>query len=227
MKLLGHYEAVPIRNSNRKVEVYFPHFISKVFPLIPINGWPFLILWSTGERIADLALWVIIVETLLCAILDLFYISYRVISDGELKRMRNGELVSKSGELYEIGKWGSPDHGGRPFYRFAIKGSNENGEPFDEIYEMPPELYDKYLERFSHSKFQRASHGPAYLVEIVYLPPLNTPEFTYLEPSSKLRKPNDSHIHLPISKSQVVEIFYNRKLSYKCYIGSGALFARW
>ena len=59
MKLLGHYEPVPIRNSNRKVEVYFPHFISKVFPLIPINGWPFLILWPTGERIADLALWVI------------------------------------------------------------------------------------------------------------------------------------------------------------------------
>lgn len=227
MKLLGHYESIPIRNSKKKVEVYFPHFISKVFPLIPINGWPFLILWSTGERIADLALWVIIVETLLCAIGDLFYISYRVISDGELKRMRNGELVSKSGELYEIGKWGSPDHGGRPFYRFAIKGSNENGEPFDEIYEMPPELYDKYLKRFSHSKSQRISHGPAYLVEIVYLPPLNTPEFTYLEPSSKLRKPNDSHIHFPISKSLVVEIFYNRKLSYNCYIGGGDLFARW
>ena len=167
MKLLGHYESIPIRNSKKKVEVYFPHFISKVFPLIPINGWPFLILWSTGERIADLALWVIIVETLLCAIGDLFYISYRVISDGELKRMRNGELVSKNGELYEIGQWGSPDHGGRPFYRFAIKGSNENGEPFDEIYEMPPELYDKYLKRFSHSKFQRISHGPAYLVEIL------------------------------------------------------------
>ena len=227
MKLLGHYESIPIRNSKKKVEVYFPHFISKVFPLIPINGWPFLILWSTGERIADHALWVIIVETLLCAIGDLFYISYRVISDGELKRMRNGELVSKNGELYEIGQWGSPDHGGRPFYRFAIKGSNENGEPFDEIYEMPPELYDKYLKRFSHSKSQRISHGPAYLVEIVYLPPLNTPEFTYLEPSSKLRKPNDSHIHFPISKSLVVEIFYNRKLSYNCYIGGGDLFARW
>ena len=227
MKLLGHYESIPIRNSKKKVEVYFPHFISKVFPLIPINGWPFLILWSTGERVADLALWVIIVETLLCAIGDLFYISYRVISDGELKRMRNGELVSKSGELYEIGKWGSPDHGGRPFYRFAIKGSNENGEPFDEIYEMPPELYDKYLKRFSHSKSQRISHGPAYLVEIVYLPPLNTPEFNYWEPSSKLRKPNDSHIHFPISKSLVVEIFYNRKLSYNCYIGGGDLFARW
>ena len=226
MKLLGHYEPVPIRNSNRKVEVYFPCFISKVFPLIPINGWPFLILWSTGERIADLALWVIIVEILLCAILDLFYISYRVILDGELKRMRNGELVSKRGELYEIGKWGSPDHGGRPFYRFAVKGSNENGEPFDEIYEMPPELYDKYLNRFDHSKFQRVSHGPAYLVEIAYLPPVNTPEFTYLEPSSKLRKPNDSHIHLPISKSRVVEIFYNQRLPYKCYIGGG-LFARW
>ena len=138
--------------------------------------------------------------------------------------MRNGELVSKSGKLYEVGKWGSPNHGGRPFYRFAIKASNENRDPFDEIYEMPPELYDKYLERFSHSKFQRISHGPAYLVEIVYLTPLNTPEFTDLEPSSKLRKPNDSHIHLPISKSRVVEIFYNRKLSYKCYICHGEVY---
>ena len=51
--------------------------------------------------------------------------------------MLNGELVSKSGKLYEVGKWGSPDHGGRPFYRFAIKASNENRDPFDEIYEMP------------------------------------------------------------------------------------------
>ena len=72
MKLLGHYESIPIRNSKKKVEVYFPHFISKVFPLIPINGWPFLIWWSTG----DATLWVIIVETLLCAIGDLFYIFY-------------------------------------------------------------------------------------------------------------------------------------------------------
>ena len=133
MKLLGHYESIPIRNSKKKVEVYFPHFIEKIFPLIPINGWPFLILWSTGEQVKDLALWVIIVTILLVAIGDLFYISYRVISDGELKRMRNGELVSKKGELYEIGKWGSSDHGGRPFYRFAIKGCKTNGEPFDEI----------------------------------------------------------------------------------------------
>ena len=93
MKLLGHYESIPIRNSKKKVEVYFPHFIEKIFPLIPINGWPFLILWSTGEQVKDLALWVIIVTILLVAIGDLFYISYRVISDGELKRMRNGELV--------------------------------------------------------------------------------------------------------------------------------------
>lgn len=227
MKFLGHYESIPISNSKRKVKVYIPHLVEKAFPLLPINGWPLLILWSTGERIADLALWVIIVEVILVAIGDLFYISYVVITDGEIKRMRNGELVSKKGEMYEIGKWGSSDHGGRPFYRFAIKGCNISGEPFDEIYKMPPELYDKYLERFPHSSFKRVTHGPAYLVEIVYLPPLNTPEFTYLSSSSQLRKPNDSHIHLPISQSLVVEIFYNQKLSYKCYIGSGALFSRW
>lgn len=49
--------------------------------------------------------------------------------------------------------------------------------PFDEIYEMLPELDDKYLYRVAHSKFQRISHGPAYMAEILYLPPLNTPEF--------------------------------------------------
>ncbi len=227
MLRLGKYQSIPISNSRRKVKVYVPHFIEKAFPPIGITGVFLLGFYSTGERILSTKPIVVFVFFLFPVLLDLFYIQHRITSDKNLKRMINGELVSKIGELYEISKWTTDPKEVRAFYRFAIKGCNANGEPFDEIYEMPYELYDKYVDRFAHSKFQRISHGPAYRVEIVYLPPLKTPEFTYLEPSSKLRRPNDSHIHLPISKSLVVEIFYNQRLSYDCDIGSGALFARW
>lgn len=230
MKRLGHYQSVPISNSKRTVKIYVPHFVEKIFPPVIITGLFLLGFYSTGEKILSTKPTVLFGFFLFPALLDFFYISYRITSDKNTKRMINGELISKTGELYEISKWSTDPKGVRAFYRFAIKGYDLTGEFFDEIYEMPTVLYNKHINRYTNAHGVRKRNccsGFAYLVEVVFLPPLKTPEFSYLEPSSKLRKPNHNNINLPISKSEVVEIFYKKKLSYDCKIGDDALFARW
>lgn len=146
-----------------------------------------------------------------------------------LKRILNGELILRTGELYIVSSrlYGVRDKS--CYYRFAIRNhSTKNGYP-EVIYEMPQRLYKKFCAQGGN---QSVFH--AYLVEFAVLPPECSSEFRLWDASSKLRKRAKSSSHenieyfakLPISCAEVVEIFYVRELSYICKTDNDLLFSR-
>lgn len=229
MKIWGHYESVKIQGSQRTAEVYVPTMLN--YGKLPFLFFivPFAILHSSGEGLEEMASPLFLLFTLASFGLSFMSIYAIIKIKRDLKRILNGELIARTGELYIVSSrlYGVRDKA--CYYRFAIRDrSTKNGYP-EVIYEMPQRLYKKFCAQGGN---QTVSH--AYFVEFAVLPPERSSEFRLWDASSKLRKRAKSSSRediehfakLPISCAEVVEIFYVRELSYICKTDNDLLFSR-
>ena len=236
IKIWGHYETVKMQGTQRTTEVFIPSLLnSSCFPL-GVFIMPFLIFLSGGEALEEwkspghiLILLGFFAFGLLCV-----YGTYKVRKD--YKRIQNGELVARTGELYFVSGMRSRISSGRPdVFRFAVRNYRGSSTFPEEIYEMPRKIYEKFLAQYQIKEDTIYSDLHSYLVEYIVLPPLDVPEFRCWTTSSKLRKsiqaisPDEVAEHygkLPISRSDVIEIFYIKELPNRCEVGYDFLFSR-
>lgn len=229
MKIWGHYESVKIQGSQRTAEVYVPTFLN--YGTLPFFFFiaPFAIIHSSGEGLEAMESPLFLLFTL--SLFGLSFMSiYAIIKiKRNLRRILNGELIIRTGELYIVSSWLYGVRDNSCYYRFAIRNhSTKNGYP-EVIYEMPQKLYKKFCVQGGN---RSVSH--AYFVEFAVLPPEGSSEFRLWNASSKLRKGAQSssreniehYAKLPISCAEVVEIFYIRELSYICKTDNDLLFSR-
>ena len=236
IKIWGHYETVKIQGTQRTTEVFIPSLLNlSCFPL-GCFIMPFLIFHSSGEGLEK---WkspshiLIILGFFLFGSLCLFAAFKR---RKNYTRMQNGELVSRTGELYCVSGIRLRISSTKPdAFRFAVRNYRGSNTFPEEIYEMPPKLYRRFLEQYQIEENTIYSDLRSYLVEYVVLPPLDVPEFRCWTTSSKLQKHTQAFFlykvaerygKLPISRSWVIEIFYIKELPNRCEAGYDFLFSR-
>lgn len=237
MKIWGHYETVKIQGTQRTTEVFIPSILNlSCFPL-GVFIMPFLMFLSSGEGPEE---WkspghILIILGFFAFGLLCVYATFKRRKD--YKRIQNGELVSRTGELYCVsGMRLSISSGGRPDrFRFAVRNYRGSSTFPEEIYEMPRKLYEKFLSQYQIEENTIYDNLHSYLVEYVVLPPLDVPEFRCWTTSSKLQKHTNAFFFykvaehygkLPISLSKVIENFYIKELPNRCKVGNDFLFSR-
>lgn len=215
--IFGHLESFPIKNSTKKVKIYVPHLIRKIaLPvLIPILS--IIFFYSTGDTMRNTNPLVLIGFFILPVFIEIMVILNVRATDKRIERMRNGELMSKTGEVYLLSKEWTNDPKGGNSYRLAIKGRDENGRSFDEIYNISDSIYYNHIQHYTNGRrsvFREPRSGPAYLVEIIFLPPVDLPEFSrYKHPKKSKNKTKpvaDCFAKLPISNSEVIKVIYKK-----------------
>ena len=142
IKIWGHYETVKIQGTQRTTEVFIPSLLnSSCFPLF-VFIMPFLIFHSSGEGLEE---WkspshILIILGFFAFGLLCIYAEFKWRKD--YKRIQNGELVSRTGELYCVSGMSrsissrSPDQ-----FRFAVRNYRGSSTFPEEIYKMPRKLY--------------------------------------------------------------------------------------
>lgn len=229
MKIWGHYESVKIQGSQRTAEVYVPTLLN--YGTLPLLFFilPFAIIISGKEDLEAMKSPFVLLFTLASFGLSFISIYATIKIKRDLKRILNGELIARTGELYIVSSVLYAVRGHLCRYRFAIRDhSTKNGYP-EVIYKMSQSLYEKFCAQGGN---RSVSH--AYFVEFAVLPPEGSSEFRLWNASSKLRKGAQSssreniehYAKLPISCAEVVEIFYVRELSYICKTDNDLLFSR-
>ena len=229
MKIWGHYESVKIQGSQRTAEVYVPTMLN--YGTLPLLFFilPFAIIISGKGDLESMKSPFVLLFTLASFGLSFISIYATIKIKRDLKRILNGELIARTGELYIVSSVLYNVRGHLCRYRFAIRNRNTKNSYPEVIYEMSQSLYEKFCAQIgSQSVFH------AYLVEFAVLPPECSSEFRLWDASSKLRKRAKSSSHenieyfakLPISCAEVVEIFYVRELSYICKTDNDLLFSR-
>lgn len=238
MKIWGHYETVKIQGTQRTTEVFIPSLPNlSCFPL-GCFIMPFLMIYSSGEGLEEWKSPSNILIILGFFAFGLLCVSAEFKRRKDYKRIQNGKLVSRTGELYFVSGMSTSIHsGGKPDkFRFAVRNYRGSSTFPEEIYEMPRKLYEKFLEQYQIKENTKYSNLHSYLVEYVVLPPLDVPEFRCWTTSSKLQKHTQAFFpykvaehygKLPISRSDVIEIFYIKELSNRCEAGYDFLFSRW
>ena len=230
IKIWGHYETVKIQGTQRTAEVYVPTLLNYgslpfLFFIIPFA----MIISSKEGRLEAMTSPLFLLFALANFSLSFLCIYGNIRIKQYLKRILNGELIARTGELYVVSSVVYAVRGNLCHYRFAIRNHKAKNIYPEVIYEMPQRLYEKFCD-------QRGSQSVchAYLVEFAVLPPECSSEFRFWNASSKLRKGAQSSSHgnieyyakLPISCSEVVEIFYIQELSYICKTDNDFLFSR-
>lgn len=232
MRIWGHYESVKIQGSDRTAEVYIPTWLNYACLPVLFFALPFAVVFSSKESLESAInsplVFLFFLVSFILGLMSLYGIHLRI---RDQKRVLNGELVARTGELYIV----SRIHVSKSFfhYRFAIRNYKMKSGFYEVIYEMPQMLYNKFVDQCS-STGRSLSVCPAYQVEFAILPPLDVPEYRCWDATSKLRKSAQSSVYgnlesyakLPISCSEVVDIFYIKELPYICKTGNDFLFSR-
>jgi len=183
MKIWGHYESVKIQGSQRTAEVYVPTMLN--YGTLPLLFFilPFAIIISGKGDLESMKSPFVLLFTLASFGLSFISIYATIKIKRDLKRILNGELIARTGELYIVSSVLYNVRGHLCRYRFAIRNRNTKNSYPEVIYEMSQSLYEKFCAQIgSQSVFQ------AYLVEFAVLPPECSSEFRLWDASSKLRK---------------------------------------
>lgn len=236
IKIWGHYETVKIQGTQRTTEVFIPSLLNSSCLPFFVFITPFLIFHSSEEGLEEWKSPSHILIILGFFILGLMCLSATFKERKNYKRIQNGGLVSRTGELYCVSGFKNTIHSSKPNeFRFAVRNYKGSSTFPEEIYEMSRKLYEKFLEQYQIKENTICSDLHSYLVEYIVLPPLDVPEFSCWTASSKLRKSTQAFFlykvaehygKLPISRSDVIEIFYIKELPNRCEAGYDFLFSR-
>ena len=156
----------------------------------------------------------------------------------DVKRMRNGELVLRSGELFILSR--APSTRYRHGYRFAIRNRQEKGAV--EIYEMPEKLYQQFCARCCGGRYHARSlreesrlfYGMdprVYQVDLVVLSPEKGPAFRLVELSDAMRRIAGGGLpanggKYPVFTGTVADILYGEGRFDTFYVKDDVLFER-
>lgn len=244
----GHYEKMIVQGSKRKVNVFVPSILNNLIPAFVFFALsaPIMMALFTPDEGDSL------LESPLLLLLGLFFellffavgvaaVWMCVCERRDVKRMRNGELVLKTGELFIISRESIPGKYNSTYcYRFALRSGQDKRDV--EIYEMPEKIYDKFCEHggCGKEKVRNArekgklfySLNPrVYLVEVAVLVPKKGAEFRMIDLSGKLERIvgdnmlGESHCgQFPLFNGTVADIFYKKGVSYQCIVSNGDLF---
>lgn len=217
MRLFGHYETVPVRNTRRKVKVYVPSLIKHILISLLIALVPLMIVLSythdMGQIIQELTggFSMGFSVFMLALALVVFYGNRMFARD--TRRMLSGELTARTGVLWAIGQQSRSGP-----WRLVIETQDAAGTPLrNEIYNIPETLYKEFMEKRS---------GSAWLVELAVLPPLSGPEFSEPAASGEGAGPDPMGFgKMPVSRAEVAEIFYLERQPYGCVNDCRSLFS--
>ena len=243
MSIWGHYEKVRVQGSKRKAKIFIPSLLHSALPplvffALPIAG----VLSGSDEGRSLLASPGSMVLT---AVFFLFFFAIGLMGvwagiceQRDVKRMRSGELVLRSGELFILSRKYTPRY--HHDYRFAIRNRQGRGEV--EIYEMPEKLYQQFCARCwggtyhvrSTREESRLFYGldpRVYQVDLVVLPPEKGPAFRLVELSDAMRRiagegsPANGGKY-PVFTGTVADILYKNGRFDTFYVRDDVLFER-
>ena len=183
MSIWGHYEKISVQGSKRKAKIFIPSLLNSALPPLIFFAIPIAGTLSSSDKGRSLLAspW----SRALGAVFFLFFLAIGLMGvwagiceQRDVKRMRNGELVLRSGELFILSR--APSTRYRHGYRFAIRNRQEKGAV--EIYEMPEKLYQQFCARCWGGRYHARSlreesrlfYGMdprVYRVDLVVLPP--------------------------------------------------------
>lgn len=243
MSLWGHYEKISVQGSKRKVKIFIPSLLHSALPPLVFFAIPIVAMLSGSDegrplRYSPWSIAFIAFFFLLFFAVGLMGVWAGICEQRDAKRMRNGELVLRSGELFMLSRMYSMRY--HHDYRFAIRNQQGRGEV--EIYEMPEKLYQQFSARCwggtyhvrSLREESRLFYGldpRVYQVDIVVLPPEKGPAFRLVELSDAMRRiageglpKNDGKY--PVFTGTVVDILYKNGRFDTFYVKDDVLFER-
>lgn len=225
MRLFGRVETVPVRGSRRRAKVFVPSLIKHVLISLIIALVPLVTVLSYAHDMETILQEVrgrsFIGFSLFMLVLALVVFWGNRMFARDARRMLAGELTARTGVLWAMGQQADIRWHSGPC-RMAVEIQDAAGNPLrNEIYRIPEELYKEYREKRS---------GSAWLVELAVLPPANGPEFSEERSplvGGKAFSDPMGFGEMPVSRSEVAEIFYLERQPYGCVSDRGALFSRW
>lgn len=200
MSIWGHYEKLSVQGTKRKAKIYIPSLLQSALPPFVFFALPIAGTLSGSDK--GRSLLASPGSMVLTAVFFLFFFAIGlmgvwagVCEQRDVKRMRSGELVLRSGELFILSR--TPTTRYRHGYRFAIRNRQGRGEV--EIYEMPEKLYQQFCARCwggtyhvrSTREESRLFYGlnpRVYQMDLVVLPPEKGPMFRLVELSDAMRR---------------------------------------
>lgn len=243
MSIWGHYEKVSVQGSKRKAKIFIPSLLHSTLPPFVFFALPIVGLLSSSDKGRSLLYspWSIALGLfffLLFFAVGLLGVWAGVCEQRDAKRMLNGELVLRRGELFILSR--APTTKYRHGYRFAIRNLQE--ERVVEIYEMPEKLYQQFCARCWGGKYHvrslreesRLFYGlqpRVYQVDLVVLPPEKGPAFRLVELSDQMRKiagegsPANGGKY-PVFTGTVADILYGEGRFDTFYVMDVVLFER-
>lgn len=243
MSVWGHYEKMSVQGSKRKAKIFIPSLLHSALPPFVFFVMPIAAMLSTSDKGRSLLYspWSIALGVfffLFFFAVGLMGVWAGICEQRDARRMRNGELVLRSGELFILSRTSTTRY--RHGYRFAIRNQQGRGEV--EIYEMPEKLYQQFSARCwggtyharSLREESRLFYGlqpRVYQVDLVVLPPEKGPAFRLVELSDHMRRiagegssKNDGKY--PVFTGTVADILYKEGRFDTFYVKDDVLFER-
>lgn len=241
MSIWGHYEKMSVQGSKRKAKIFVPSLLNSALPPLVFFAIPIAAMLSGSDESSPTLYspWSVALAVfffLLFFAVGLMGVWVGICERRDVKRMRNGELVLRSGELFILSRMHSMRY--RHDYRFAIR--NRQGSV--EIYEMPEKLYQQFSARCwggtyhirSLREESRLFYGldpRVYQVDLVVLPPEKGPAFRLVELSDAMRRiagegsPENGGKY-PVFTGAVADILYKDGRFDTFYVKDDVLFER-
>lgn len=243
MSIWGHYEKISVQGSKRKAKIFIPSLLNSALPPLIFFAIPIAGTLSSSDKGRSLLAspW----SMALGAVFFLFFFAIGltgvwagICEQRDVKRMRNGELVLRSGELFILSR--APSTRYRHGYRFAIRNRQEKGAV--EIYEMPEKLYQQFCARCWGGRYHARSlreesrlfYGMdprVYQVDLVVLPPEKGSAFRLVELSDAMRRIAGGGLpanggKYPVFTGTVADILYGEGRFDTFYVKDDVLFER-
>lgn len=198
MSIWGHYEKMSVQGSKRKAKIFVPSLLDTALPPLVFFAIPIAAMLSGSDEGSPTLYspWSVALTAfffLLFFAVGLMGVWAGICERRDVKRMRKGELVLRSGELFILSR--APTTRYRHGCRFAIRDRQGSVE----IYEMPEKLYQQFSARCwggtyharSLREESRLFYGldpRVYQVDLVVLPPEKGPAFRLVELSDAMRR---------------------------------------
>lgn len=241
MSIWGHYEKVSVQGSKRKAKIFIPSLLHSALPPFVFFALPIAAMLSSSDKGRSLLYspWSIALGAFFFLIffaLGLLGAWAGICERRDTRRMLNGELVLRSGELFILSRTHTSKY--RRGYRFAIRNRQERGEV--EIYEMTEKLYQQFCARCLGGTYRvrslreesRIFYGlqpRVYQVDLVILPLEKSPMFRLVELSDQMRRiagegSSANGGKYPVFTGTVADILYGEGRFDTFYVKNDVLF---